>query len=103
MIIHESSADARGAGRWEMGTTRYVPLGGGSRSRLPIGYGDVRRYYGFVGMDEKLTPDLSTIAALYSYLGGSVVLTTETASYIGRLLEQSKKWIKGGSASEAGQ
>ncbi|MCZ6474502.1 MAG: hypothetical protein O7E56_07775 [SAR324 cluster bacterium] len=54
-------------------------------------------------MDEKLTPDLSTIAALYSYLGGSVVLTTETASYIGRLLEQSKKWIKGGSASEAGQ
>ncbi|MCZ6532551.1 MAG: hypothetical protein O7A08_06270 [SAR324 cluster bacterium] len=54
-------------------------------------------------MDEKLTPDLSTIAALYSYLGGSVVLTTETASYIGRLLELSKKWIKGGSASEAGQ
>lgn len=94
MVIHDNAIDIKGAGRWDVGTTRYVPFGGGSKSRLPVGYDDIPRYYGFVGMDEKLTGSLNTMAALYHHLGGAILLTPDTAAYITRLLEQSAKWMQ---------
>lgn len=94
MKIHESGLDNKAAGYWDIGTTRYVPMNGGSRSRLPIAYDDIRRYYGFVGMDERLTETISTMGALYKHIGGGIVAAPGTESYINRLLEQSKKWIK---------
>jgi hypothetical protein len=81
MHIHEAQHDTAGAGRWDKTTGRYIPMGGGSRSRLPI-YGDdptIRRYYGFVGMDEKLTESISTIAGLYAHIGGAPKIESGTA------------------------
>ena len=105
MIIHDYKFDDRGGGRWEVNTTRYVPMNGGSRSRLPIrhpGYEDIRRYYGAVGMSEGLAEKISTMAELYRYLGGGIMVTAQTEAYIGRLVEQSKKWMQG-AVQPAGQ
>lgn len=74
MVIHEKVHDLSGAGKWDIHTTRYIPFNGGSRSRLPIADDpEYRRYPGFVGMDEHLTPDIFHIAQLYQYLGGTPV------------------------------
>lgn len=94
MIIHEAAKDNRGAGRWELTTTRYIPVSGGSRSRLPIGFPEVRRYYGFVGVDERLSERMSTISALYTHLGGRYQIPEgQEGSYMSLVLAQAKKWI----------
>jgi hypothetical protein len=75
MVIHEKVHDTSGAGKWDLHTTRYVPVYGGSRSRLPIvDDPDYRRYPGFVGMDERLTPEIFRIAQLYHYMGGKPII-----------------------------
>lgn len=99
MVIHDPIKDLRGAGQWELNTTRYVPVSGGSRSRLPIGHNGIRRYHGFVGIDEALTEKISTMAALYSRLGGGLPPYPE-GSFVALLLEQAKKWIKPVAAEE---
>lgn len=75
MVIHEQERDSGGAGKWDIHTTRYAPMGGGSRSRLPI-YDDpeYRRYPGFVGIDEHLTADIYLISTLYNYMGGKPII-----------------------------
>ena len=75
MEIHKPQRDKIGVGKWDLITTRYIPLSGGSRSRLPV-YDDPnqRRYAGFVGFDEFLTPHLYMIPTLYKFLGGKPVL-----------------------------
>jgi len=96
MIIHEREPGLRGAGRWDLGTTRYVPISGGSRSRLPV-YDDknYRRYPGFVGMSEGLTESLHTLAALYQFLGGApVILEGEGAAYTKLILDQTQDKIR---------
>ena len=81
MHIHKVQHEMSGAGRWDKSTTRYVPIMGGSRSRLPIGNPDdtYPRYHGFVGMDEKLTESIYTIAALYQHIGGAPLVESGTA------------------------
>jgi len=75
MVIHERAQDHRGSGKWDLGTTRYVPVQGGSRSRLPVmDDPDYPRYAGFVGVDERMSETVYTIPALYAYLGGSPVV-----------------------------
>jgi hypothetical protein len=75
MVIHELEHDQKGAGKWDLGTTRYIPMQGGSRSRLPVRDDpDYRRYPGFVGEDERMTESVYTIAALYTYLGGAPIV-----------------------------
>ena len=72
MVIHERVHDQKGAGKWDIGTTRYIPVQGGSRSRLPVQDDpDYRRYFGFVGLDDHLSDAVYQIAALYSHLGGA--------------------------------
>ena len=70
MVIHEDPQDTSGAGGRHRESGRYIPVTGGSRSRLPIRTGKTPRYYGFVGIDEHLTESISTMAALYSKIGG---------------------------------
>ncbi len=100
MVIHEQTKDLRGAGRWEQKTTRYVPISGGSRSRLSIGSNGIRRYHGFVGIDEALTESIGTMAALFDRLGGGLPAYPE-GSYMALLLAQSKKWIAPPAAEDA--
>jgi hypothetical protein len=73
MKIHKAKVEMHGAGRWDKATGRYVPLHGGSRTRLPVfgGDSDIPRYCGFVPLDEKLTEEISTIKALYQHIGGA--------------------------------
>ena len=94
--LHEKEAGLRGAGRLDLGTTRYVPISGGSRSRLPV-YDDKRysRYLGFVGIDESLTENISTISRLYTFLGGTpVILEGEGEDYVRQILEQTRAKIQ---------
>jgi hypothetical protein len=102
MVIHDFIAETKGVGKWEVNTTRYVPVQGGSRSRLSIGSNGVRRYYGFVGIDENLTERISTVAALYGHLGGGVGGYPE-GSYMARIIGEARKWIQPEPAEEEGQ
>ncbi|MDH5753250.1 MAG: hypothetical protein OEZ59_12640 [Deltaproteobacteria bacterium] len=71
MVIHEKTPDTTGSGRYDLNTTRYIPVAGGSRSRLPIeDASDIMRYHGFVGIDEGLTESIFRMAVLYNFIGG---------------------------------
>ena len=95
MEIHPATRDAKGQGQWDANTLRYIPMFGGSRSRLPIGNGDIPRYHGFVGIDESLTPTIHTMATLYHHLGGGVYIPEgQPGVFISLLLEQATKWMK---------
>lgn len=75
MVIHERVHDLRGAGKWDLNTTRYLPIYGGSRSRLPVADDtDYRRYPAFVGIDESMTQDLYLLGTLYRHLGGKAFI-----------------------------
>jgi len=93
MYIHEYQHDMRGAGRWERATGRYIPRGGGSRMRLPVADDpDYGRYYGFVGIDEKHTPYIQTIAQLYHHLGGGAYVPPgEVGDFIRLLVDQAAR------------
>lgn len=93
MYIHPFHHDQRGAGRWERATGRYIPRSGGSRTRLPV-YDDedYPRYHGFVGIDEKLTPHIGTIAQLYHHMGGGVYMPPgEVGEFLQLLLNEAAR------------
>lgn len=92
MVIHERVHDQHGAGKWDLETTRYVPESGGSRSRLPlVDDPEYRRYPGFVGMDEHLTPSLYRIADLYAYMGGKPIIPEgDEGKFTALILEQAE-------------
>ena len=97
MQFHEAQFELKGLGRWDAGTTSYIPISGGSRSRLPLiynGYEDIRRYYGGVGMSEGLTESIRNIGNWYKHIGGGILVSAQTAAYVSRLLEQSAKWMQ---------
>ena len=93
MKIHPYEHDLGNAGLWDLNTSRYVPVSGGSRSRLPVRDDeDLRRYYGYVGIDEHLTPDIHLIAQWYNYIGGRAVMPEGDAGKFTQLLvEQNNK------------
>lgn len=96
MILHDATYDKRGAGHWDRETTRYIPWGGGSRSRIPIiDLHSIPRYYGFVGIDEKLTEEISSLPKLYHYLQGRPAIPSGPAGpYVSKLIELSLRWMK---------
>ena len=68
MKIHKKS-EKKNAGKYDIDSGRYVPISGGSRSRLPIADDDkFRRYAGLVGIDERLTEDIYRVSHLYHYI-----------------------------------
>jgi len=88
MVIHERIPDVKGVGKWDFDTGRYIPHSGGSRSRLPL-YDDkdYGRYPGFVGLDEHLSPDIYTMPALYTFLGGAAAAIEGHGSVFVGLIE----------------
>ncbi len=71
MTIHERVDDAKSAGKRDAQTGRYIPVGGGSRTRLPVADDPrVPRYHGFVGVNASQSEDIFTLPALYAELGG---------------------------------
>ncbi len=103
MILHDSSYDKKGEGRWDVYTTRYVPQTGGSRSRLPLKDSEtIPRYPGFVGMDERLTGDLGSVHALYKHLGGKPAIPAgPSGAFVRMLIDLSMKWMKDDTAAAA--
>jgi hypothetical protein len=107
MVIHEHVHDLSGAGKWDINTTRYVPIYGGSRSRLPV-YDDpeYRRYPGFVGIDEFLTEKIFQLPVLYQYIGGKPVIPGGdagkfTALILGQTTERLEGEVTAGSDTPA--
>jgi hypothetical protein len=92
MVIHEKVLDRHGIGKWDLQTTRYIPHNGGSRSRLPVADDpDYRRYAGFVGIDEHLTPSIYMIAQLYAHIGGKPIIPEgEEGQFTALILEQTE-------------
>lgn len=94
MVSDEKEQDIVGAGRWEVNTGRYIPISGGSRSRLAIPDDpDYRRYQGFIGFDQHLIPAIHMMSDLYSFLGGKALDITgprsvSTISTLGQSVEQ---------------
>ena len=62
--------EAKVAGRRDLATGRYIPMTGGSRSKLPTAGGEYPRYAGSIGMDKELAGKISTMEALYHHMGG---------------------------------
>jgi len=71
MVIHNRVDDAKGLGKRDAKTGRYIPIGGGSRMRLPV-FDDPRvpRYPGFVGVNPSQSENVYTMPVLFSVLGG---------------------------------
>lgn len=95
MIFHSATQDNKDAGRWDVNTTRYIPVSGGSRFRLPILDSEsIPRYFGFVGLDESMSGDMDSVHALYGYLGGKPAIPSGPAGpYVKMLIELSMKWM----------
>lgn len=96
MVIHEQKYDDRGSGSWDANTTRYIPMNGGSRFRIPMmDSSEIRRYYGFVGVDERMSEEMDSLKKLYAYLGGRPAIPTGNAGpYVQKLMELSLRWMK---------
>jgi hypothetical protein len=96
MILHDATYDKRGAGHWDPDTTRYIPWGGGSRSRIPIiDLISIPRYYGFIGIDERLSEEISSLPKLYHLLQGRPAIPSGAAGpYVTKLIELSLRWMK---------
>jgi hypothetical protein len=96
MVIHDRVSDTKGVGKWDFGTTRYIPVSGGSRSRLPVNDDKtIPRYFGLVGIGEKMTEEIFTLPALYSFLGGAPVVRQGHGSiFVSLILEEHLKRMK---------
>ncbi len=106
MVIHPYEIDMRGSGQWDKQTGRYIPMAGGSRSRLPVADGDgsIPRYHGFVGIDEKDTEGVHTMAGLFEHIGGEVnVQRGEAGALVSRIQEVVDEQRKAEEEDSAGQ
>ena len=61
---------SRVGGRRDLATGRYIPMMGGSRSKLSAAGGEYPRYEGSIGIDKGLAARISTMEALYHHMGG---------------------------------
>ncbi len=74
MKIHRKP-EKKNAGKYDVDSGRYVPISGGSRSRLPVADDDkYRRYAGLVGIDERLSEDIYRVSHLYNHITNPVVI-----------------------------
>jgi hypothetical protein len=86
-VLHERVADVKGVGKWDLATGRYIPVSGGSRSRLPlIDDKDYPRYAGFIGVDESASAEIFTMPALYSLIGGAASVPQGHGNVIVKLI-----------------
>lgn len=92
MILHERDKTTGVTGKLDRLTRRYVPMGGGSTSRLPVS-DDKRypRYRGNMGLDERYNEQMARIDDLYQYLGG---LVEPTDDFLKQVLELDSKKLE---------
>ena len=86
MFLHDNVRDSLVAVGRHRESGRYIPMAGGSRSRLPIKTGKVPRYYGLIGIDEHLSESIGTLDALYSKIGGRALIPEGKAGEFVKLL-----------------
>lgn len=82
MADDEEVYSAHGAGKWDINTNRYVPIGGGSRSRLAMGTKGIRPYGGFSGIDEKDANKPESMGGLYARLQGGSRISAQDSAFI---------------------
>jgi hypothetical protein len=69
ITIHKRVKDVVGSGKTDKATGRYVPVGGGSRTRIPLADDKrISRYAGNLGVDASLSGKIDSMAALYAQL-----------------------------------
>lgn len=88
MAKDEPTFGAHGVGKWDVGTNRYIPLSGGSRSRLPMDTKGIRPYRGFSGVDERVENEIDDIGTLYSKLKGGSRITSQDAAFLELAIEE---------------
>ena len=74
------------AGKTDEATARYVPIGGGSRSRLKTHDKTIPRYQGFVGVDGSQEKGIATMETLYGKLGGSTKISSQDKAWVNKTL-----------------
>ncbi len=82
----KSEGEVGSAGKIDEATTRYIPMGGGSRSRLKTHDETIPRYQGFVGVEGSQDEKIATIKALYSKLGGGTRITSQDRAWVDKTL-----------------
>ena len=81
--------DVYGGGKWDAGTGRYVPVGGGSRTRVFVADDKhIPRYAGMLGVDPQQGTNIATMGALYSHLGGMSVVKQGAPKFLAEIAER---------------
>lgn len=75
---------AHGIGKWNAKTKRYIPIGGGSRSRLPLEIKGLRPYRGFAGVDTAQDPVIDSIDKLYAKMEEGLEKINQSEAYLAR-------------------
>lgn len=78
----EQTYSAYGAGKWDIGTTRYIPIGGGSLSRVKAKSGSIRPYRGFAEIYRQGEEQFDSIKGLYSKIGGGSRITAQDKAFV---------------------
>lgn len=73
---------AHGIGNWDKKTKRYVPIGGGSRSRLELEIKGLRPYRGFSGVDSLDKVKIDSINSLYAKLDQRLHKFAQSNAYL---------------------
>ena len=84
--------EGRVGGRRDLETGRYIPMMGGSRSKLSAADGEYPRYAGSMGIDKGLAAKISTMEALYHHMGGfpSYMPAGSLSASISELVEEAE-------------
>lgn len=85
MADGEQTYSARRIGGWDTETKRYVPMGGGSRSRLELTIKGLRPYRGFSGVDSLDKVKIDSIATLYAKLDQGLQRIAQSNAYLSAL------------------
>jgi hypothetical protein len=91
MVIHDRGEDMKGVGKRDAKTGRYIPISGGSRTRIPVSDdGRVPRYVGNVGVDASLSEHIDAMPALYRTLGGLPIVRADAkqSKFVGLVAER---------------
>lgn len=76
-------------GIWDADTARYIPMGGGSISRLPPEENKIRPYSGFLGVNPSVARKNPTVGDLFRKLGGGAKMSRQDEAFVAAELKKS--------------
>ena len=88
MADDEDTTGSGGGGKWDVNTNRYIPMGGGSRSKLPLKIKGIRPYQGFTGIDRPEERKLDTVEDLILEMGGGSRISAQDESYLNSVIKK---------------